>query len=82
MVADLASWPTSPRFGPKERACLAYCEQFVIDVAGLGDELALAVAEHLGPQGLADFTAALLVLEQRQRLRLAWERLLEPVGDG
>jgi hypothetical protein len=51
-------------------------------VAGLGDELALAVAEHLGPQGLADFTAALLVLEQRQRLRLAWERLLEPVGDG
>jgi alkylhydroperoxidase family enzyme len=82
MVADLASWPTSPRFGPKERACLAYCEQFVIDVAGLGDELALAVAEHLGPQGLADFTAALLVLEQRQRLRLAWERLLEPVDGG
>ncbi len=80
VLADLASWPTSSLFGPRERACLAFCEQFVIDVAGLDDELAFAVAEHLGPQGLADFTAALLVVEQRQRLRLAWERLLEPVG--
>jgi alkylhydroperoxidase family enzyme len=80
VLADLASWPTSSRFGPRERACLAFCEQFVIDVAGLSDELVSAVAEHLGPQGLTDFTAALLVVEQRQRLRLAWERLLEPVG--
>jgi alkylhydroperoxidase family enzyme len=79
-LADLASWPTSPRFGPRERSCLAFCEQFVIDVADMSDDLALAVAEHLGPQGLADFTAALLVIEQRQRLRLAWERLLDPVG--
>jgi alkylhydroperoxidase family enzyme len=79
-LADLPKWPTSSRFGPRERACLAFCEQFVIDVAGMSDDLAFAVAEHLGPQGLADFTAALLVVEQRQRLRLAWERLLEPVG--
>jgi alkylhydroperoxidase family enzyme len=79
-LADLASWPTSPRFGPRERACLAFCEQFVIDVAGMSDDLAFAVAEHLGPQGLADLAAALLIVEQRQRLRLAWERLLEPVG--
>jgi alkylhydroperoxidase family enzyme len=80
VLADLASWPTSARFGSRERACLAFCEQFVIDVAGSSDELALAVADHLGPQGLAEFTAALLVMEQRQRLRLAWERLLAPVG--
>ena len=79
-LAELSSWPISPRFGARERACLAFCEQFVIDVAGLDDDMASAVAEHLGPQGLADFTAALLVVEQRQRLRLAWERLLEPVG--
>lgn len=80
LLAELSSWPTSPRFGARERACLAFCEQFVIDVASLDDDMASAVAEHLGPQGLADFTAALLVVEQRQRLRLAWERLLEPVG--
>lgn len=81
VVADLASWAVSPSFGPRERACLAFCEQFVIDVAGMDDELALAVADHLGAQGLADLTAALLVVEQRQRLRLAWERLLAPVGE-
>ena len=80
-LADLPSWPTSPRFGPRERACLAFCEQFVIDVAGTSDDLAFAVAEHIGPQGLADLVAALLVVEQRQRLRLVWEHLLEPDGD-
>jgi alkylhydroperoxidase family enzyme len=80
-LAELPSWPTSPRFGPRERACLAFCEQFVIDVAGMSDDLASAVAEHVGPQGLADLAAALLVVEQRQRLRLVWERLLEPGGD-
>lgn len=79
-IAELSRWPTSDRFGARERACLAFCEQFVIDVAGLDDDLAFGVSQHLGPQGLADFTAAMLVVEQRQRLRLAWERLLEPVG--
>ena len=59
----------------RERACLAFCEQFVTDVASMGDELASAVAEHLGPEGLSDYANALLVIEQRERLRLAWERL-------
>ena len=51
------------------------CEQLVIDVAGMSDEVALAAAGELGPQTFRDFVTALLVLEQRQRLRLAWERL-------
>ena len=50
-VAELAQWPTSPRFGPRERACLALCEQFVMDVAGVTDELAADVSAHLGPAG-------------------------------
>ena len=74
-IADLPAWPSSSRFGPGERACLAVCEQLVIDVAGMSDEVALAAVEHLGPQTFRDFVTALLVLEQRQRLRLAWERL-------
>jgi alkylhydroperoxidase family enzyme len=65
-IAELAAWPSSPRFGPRERACLAVCEQFVLDVAG---------AEQLGPEAFRNLVTALLVLEQRQRLRLAWERL-------
>jgi alkylhydroperoxidase family enzyme len=74
-VAELAQWPTSSRFGSRERACLELCEQFVLDVAGTTDEQAAAATDHLGPSGLADLVAALLVLEQRQRLRLAWEAL-------
>jgi alkylhydroperoxidase family enzyme len=74
-IADLAAWPSSARFGPRERACLAVCEQFVIDVAGMSDDVAVAAAEQLGPDTFRDFVTALLVLEQRQRLRLAWERL-------
>lgn len=77
-VAELAQWPTSSRFGPRERACLTLCEQFVMDVASMPDELAHDVAQHLGAAGLADLVAALLVVEQRQRLRLAWEALAVP----
>ena len=74
-VADLSRWPTSPQFGTRERACLAFVEQWIIDVASVSDEQAAAVAEVLGPDQLAGFAAAVLVLEQRQRLRLAWSRL-------
>ena len=76
-IGELPAWPTSPRFGVRERACLAFCEQFVIDVAGLDDALAAQVNEQLGDQGLVDFVSALLVVEQRQRLRLGWGRLLD-----
>jgi alkylhydroperoxidase family enzyme len=75
LAKELAAWPTSPRFRPIERACLAFVEQFVIDVATLDDDLAEALRSHLGDQGVVDLTAAVLVIEQRQRLRLVWERL-------
>lgn len=74
-VAELSLWPTSPRFGARERACLTYLEQHLIDVANVSDEQAADVAGHLGDQGLADYANAVLVLEQRQRLCLAWNRL-------
>jgi alkylhydroperoxidase family enzyme len=76
-VELLSRWPTSPQFGSRERACLAFAEQFVIDVAGLDDATTGAVREHLGEQGLVDFVSALLVVEQRLRLRLIWQRLFE-----
>jgi alkylhydroperoxidase family enzyme len=76
-VRELSAWPTSERFGRRERACLAFCEQFVIDVAGMDDDLAFAVSDELGPQAFRDFVSALLVVEQRQRLRLADERLFD-----
>ena len=76
LVRELPSWPTSPRFSATHRACLALTEQFVIDVASITDEQTAAVAADLGAEGLANLVNALLVVEQRQRLRLAWTRLL------
>jgi alkylhydroperoxidase family enzyme len=74
-LAELTRWPTSPAIDDRQRACLAFTEQFVIDVASMDDALAEAVRTHLGDVGLHDFTSALLVVEQRQRLRLTWARL-------
>ena len=74
-VEALAQWPTSPLFGRRERVCLGFTEQFVIDVASLDDATAGAVRDEFGEEGLVDFVNALLVVEQRQRLRLTWERL-------
>lgn len=74
-VSALSSWMHSPMITPAERACLAFTDAFVIDVASLPDETAAAVCEHLGDAGLVDFASALLVLEQRQRLALVWTSL-------
>lgn len=76
LLAGIAQWPSDPRFGEVERACLAFTEHFVIDVASLDDETAGAVHAHLGDAGLVNFVQALLVVEQRIRLRLIWDRLL------
>ena len=74
-IAELSLWPTSPRFGERERACLTFLEQHLIDVANVSEEQTEAVAMHLGHEGLASYASVVLVLEQRQRLRLAWDCL-------
>lgn len=73
----LPGWPTDPRFDPVDRACLAFAEHFVMDVASLGDDTVAAVREHLGDEGTQTFVTALLIVEQRIRLRLTWDVLLE-----
>ncbi len=78
-IDALADWRSSTEFSATERACLAFTDQFVTDVASLNDATAAAVAEHLGAEGLANFANALLVVEQRQRMCLAWERLIPEV---
>jgi alkylhydroperoxidase family enzyme len=76
-IGELTLWPSSHRFGSRQRACLALCEQWLIDVGNVTSEQTEAVAAELGVQGLADFVSGLLVVEQRQRLRLVWEQLFE-----
>jgi len=81
-IAELATWPTSARIDDRQRACLALCEQFVIDVANVTPDQTAAVTEAIGEQGLADLVSALLVVEQRQRLRLAWNLLFDRAAGG
>lgn len=77
----LVNWRSSTEFTATQRACLAFTDQFVTDVASLDDATAAAVAEHLGDEGLANFANALLVVEQRQRMCLVWERLLPEIAN-
>jgi alkylhydroperoxidase family enzyme len=78
-VGELADWPRSPRFTATQRACLAFCEQFVIDVANLDDATAAAVRSPLGDGDFVTFVHALKVVEQRIRLTLAWDQLFGPL---
>ena len=75
LLRALAAWPTDPRFEPADRACLAFTERFVMDVASLDDDTVAAVRDHLGDDATQTFVSALLVVEQRIRLRLTWDVL-------
>jgi len=66
-IAELASWPTSPLFSPRERACLALAEQFVIDVNGVTDRHIDDVLEHLPSGECYAYVNALSALENLQR---------------
>lgn len=72
---EVHDWYSSPLYGESEKACLAFTEQYIVDVANLDDATVRAVGEHLGDQGLVDFVSSLLVVEQRERMALAWTRL-------
>lgn len=75
LVAQVAGWPSADVFDERDRAVLAWCEQFVIDVASMTDDQVDAVRTWLGDDGVVNLTNAFLVIEQRQRLRAMWEHL-------
>ena len=71
-TVELASWYADESLSTAEKACLAFTEEYMIDVASLSDETAAKVRELLGDQAMVDFVSALLVVEQRQRIATAW----------
>ena len=71
-TTQLADWWSSAKLSAAEKACLAFTEEYMIDVANLTDDTAARVREHLGDQTMVDFVSALLVVEQRQRIALTW----------
>jgi alkylhydroperoxidase family enzyme len=84
-IALLERWPTAAGFSEVERACLAYAEQFVLDVHGIDDGDAAALAAHLTPGGLVALTEALALFEGFARFRLVLgvePEALVVAGDG
>jgi alkylhydroperoxidase family enzyme len=76
-IDALPSWPSSPLFDARERACLALTEQFAMDASGVTDEQVADVTEHLGADGCYAFVQAVSVLETFQRacLTLGFEEV-------
>jgi alkylhydroperoxidase family enzyme len=85
-IRALPSWPKSPLFGERERACLAFTEQFVLDVSSVTPDQRAALAAALGG-GAAAFVQALYAIDFELRLRAAFGSLfgvdpitMEPSG--
>ena len=77
-AAAISDWPDSPLFSERERACLAFTEQFVGDVAGVTQGDIDALLEHFSPGEVQAFASALLALDQHQRLALGLRTVLAP----
>lgn len=77
-TTQLSGWPNDQSLSPAAKACLAFTEEFVIDVASLSDITAATVRYELGEQAMIDFVAALLVVEQRERIALTLETVFGP----
>lgn len=80
---DLSRWSTTPSFTDEDRACLAFAEQFVIDVTGVDHRLRTELASALGPTGVLGFVVALFALDYGRRVSLALDALFpDDAGPG
>ena len=71
----LSQWPTSSLFSDEERAVLGFAEQFVIDVAGVDDQLRTELRSAVGPSSMLDVVVALFVLDYGRRVTMVLDRL-------
>ena len=76
-IAALAQWPKSPYFSPPERACLEFAEQYVIDVAGMTDDLVSALLSHYDATAIFALVHAIYTIDGAQRTQLLLSRILD-----
>jgi alkylhydroperoxidase family enzyme len=70
-VAELTQWPTSPRFDERDRAVLAWTEQWVIDASQMTDADAARLTGALTESECATLSTALALFEALTRTRVA-----------
>jgi alkylhydroperoxidase family enzyme len=68
----------SEQLTPVEQECVAFAEQFVMDVGGTTAESLDGLAARVGGDQVPDFVTALYVVEFTQRLQMTAGALLEP----
>jgi alkylhydroperoxidase family enzyme len=73
-AAALPHWPTASMFTDRERFCLGFAEQFVIDVAGIGAADRDELVDMLGGAGFG-FVQAIYVLDHGFRLAVMLRQL-------
>jgi alkylhydroperoxidase family enzyme len=66
-IAALSRYPTSELFSERERACLNFAEQFVMQWSGITDEDAARLQEVISPTEFVMLTRAIGMTDQFQR---------------
>ncbi|CAN5272872.1 hypothetical protein BH09ACT6_BH09ACT6_23330 [soil metagenome] len=77
-IDELATWWRSDTFTAREKARLAYTEQFVVSVSSMGDEEIAALLEGDDYRAVYDFTMAIYVLDMTTRVSLMTRAVLSP----
>ena len=79
-LENLRQWPTSPAFGPRERAALAFAEKYVIDAHSITDEDCAELNLHFTPAELTTLTTGLAMFDAMARFRVALGCAAPPPG--
>jgi len=79
-VAVLGTWWGSATFSRRERAALAFTEQFLFAVSGMGDSDIAALLEARTPPEVYAFVSAIYVVEMTIRVSLAAQLALRDTG--
>ena len=72
-LRELSRYNTSPLFTDRERRCLDFAEQFVIQSSAISDEDVARVQAVLDPETFIYFVKALSVMDQLQRGCVAFD---------
>ncbi len=80
LLADLEPWDSSPRFTERERAALAYAEQYHYDHRGLTEELKAELARHLSRSEVVNFVWALHLNDSYLRILTLLDIAPDPPG--
>jgi alkylhydroperoxidase family enzyme len=70
LIRSLTQWPSAPEFDDRQRVCLGYAEQLLMDAQAVSDEGAARVIETIGEGGFLVLTYGCGLFETTERAKL------------